>query len=185
VLVHGLQGDPVQTWLWKGRIPTTGDRSAEDVEAIESRATVSTGERATGSLDDPPAREGLQSSPLPYSRLSENMKRVLTGISPSKRKRAPPETEISEEYIPHYKARINEVFWPKDLLPKDCKDTRILTWGYDSRVTKWYNGPVNRSGIFSHAQDLVCALAGERKLNRPVVFVAHSLGGLIGKEVSG
>jgi hypothetical protein len=76
------------------------------------------------------------------------------------------------------------VFWPVDLLPVECKEARILTWVYDTTVTKGYAGAVNKSNIFAHAKDLLFALNRDHTPNRPLVFVAHSLGGILVKEVS-
>jgi hypothetical protein len=73
-------------------------------------------------------------------------------------------------------------YWPKDLLPADCPNARILVWGYDSVVTKGY-APVNKSNMFAHAKDLLYSLEREKPKGRNVVFVAHSLGGLLVKEV--
>jgi hypothetical protein len=80
-----------------------------------------------------------------------------------------------------------EVFWPKDLLAPDYNDTRILTYGYDSRVANFFSGPANQNGILQHGRDLLTRLAGRRRKadpTRPLIFVVHSLGGLILKEVS-
>jgi protein SERAC1 len=75
------------------------------------------------------------------------------------------------------------VFWPGDLLPKECPDARILTWGYDTIVTKHLTGAVNKSNVFAQGKNLLYALGRERPLDRPLIFVAHSLGGIIVKEV--
>jgi hypothetical protein len=76
------------------------------------------------------------------------------------------------------------VFWPIDLLPKDCPNSRILMFGYDSKVTKYSAGAISENSIFSHSKDLLFALSRERTLHRPLVCIAHSLGGIIVKEVS-
>lgn len=31
-------------------------------------------------------------------------------------------------------ARVSEIFWPKDLLPVEIPNCRILSWGYDMDV---------------------------------------------------
>ncbi|OCK97937.1 uncharacterized protein K441DRAFT_545313, partial [Cenococcum geophilum 1.58] len=66
-------------------------------------------------------------------------------------------------------------FWPLDPLPTDCPNTRIMTFGYDSVVTA-----VNQNDIFAHAQSLRRELARKRRdcTERPIIFVAHSLGGM-------
>ncbi|KAF8850232.1 hypothetical protein BDZ45DRAFT_603143, partial [Acephala macrosclerotiorum] len=72
-----------------------------------------------------------------------------------------------------------EVFWPLDLLPADCTNARILTWGYDSKVSHFLGGPTNQSNIIDHAKNLLRALR-IRRLNcqgRSLIFIAHSLGG--------
>jgi len=74
------------------------------------------------------------------------------------------------------------VFWPRDLLPRECGRARILTWGYNTIVTKGYKS-VNKNNIFAHAKNLLAALKRERPERRPIIFVAHSLGGILVKEV--
>lgn len=78
------------------------------------------------------------------------------------------------------------VYWPKDLLPKDFKNTRVLTYGYDSRVSHFFKGPANQNNINAHGRSLLNALELCRRDDpiRPIIFVVHSLGGIILKEVS-
>jgi hypothetical protein len=40
-----------------------------------------------------------------------------------------------------------KVLWPVDLLSKDGGKARILTFGYDNKVTKYTSGPTNKNGI--------------------------------------
>jgi hypothetical protein len=75
------------------------------------------------------------------------------------------------------------VFWPADLLPEVCENARILTFGYDTKVTKYTSGPTNMNSILSHGKDLLFSLGRQVVPGRPLIFIAHSLGGILVKEV--
>jgi hypothetical protein len=73
-------------------------------------------------------------------------------------------------------------FWPVHLLPLHIPDVRILTFGYNGTV----NGTTSVAGIREHAQKLLDELRDEREDEaefRSIVFVGHSLGGIIIKQV--
>lgn len=76
------------------------------------------------------------------------------------------------------------VYWPKDLLAADFPMARIMTFGYNTKVTEGFQA-ANQGNIFSHARDLLYALVAKRRksANRDLVFIAHSLGGILVKEV--
>ncbi|KAF0318883.1 hypothetical protein GQ607_013842 [Colletotrichum asianum] len=72
--------------------------------------------------------------------------------------------------------------WPKTLLPTKIPTARVLTFGYDASVADWRSVvSVNRVG--NHAQNLLSALANFREdgdtNERPLIFVCHSLGGIV------
>lgn len=80
------------------------------------------------------------------------------------------------------------LFWPKDLLPQACPAARILSFGYNADFTHFYPfyGPKfisEQLTIDDHSTALFQSLIGLReKTNtseRPVIFVSHSLGGLV------
>lgn len=77
------------------------------------------------------------------------------------------------------------VFWPVDLLAEDVHNLRIITYGYDADISKFLYRTSDRS-IFSIAQDLVIRLEILREssgcTDRPIIFVAHSLGGIVVKD---
>ncbi|KAK0613645.1 hypothetical protein B0T14DRAFT_283067 [Immersiella caudata] len=75
------------------------------------------------------------------------------------------------------------VFWPADLLPTTCPRARVLVHGYDTKVTNYLASSSNKNSIFSHAKDLLFALSREALPGRPLIFVAHSLGGIVVKEM--
>ncbi|KAH8884927.1 hypothetical protein GQ53DRAFT_602649, partial [Thozetella sp. PMI_491] len=80
----------------------------------------------------------------------------------------------------------SEVYWPADLAPQTVPNSRILTYGYDTRVRHWLNGPVSTKSLHDHGWDLVCSLEARRRasgeFHRPILFVSHSLGGLVTQE---
>ncbi|KNG89609.1 sesB-related regulatory protein [Aspergillus nomiae NRRL 13137] len=72
--------------------------------------------------------------------------------------------------------------WPKTLLPAKLPTARILTFGYDAYVADW-RGVVSQSVIANHAWNLLASLSTYRDNDatneRPIIFVCHSLGGLV------
>ncbi|KAF2236094.1 hypothetical protein EV356DRAFT_531340 [Viridothelium virens] len=80
--------------------------------------------------------------------------------------------------------RCTEVFWPKDLLPSECPSARIMTWGYESKVSGFFGSSANQNSFYDHANDLLYALDRKRKdeRERPLIFVMHSLGGIVVKQ---
>jgi hypothetical protein len=75
-------------------------------------------------------------------------------------------------------------YWPDDLLALDFPTARIATYGYDSKVSNFFKGAANQSNIVGHGTSLLNDLEAFRrsKPRRPMIFVVHSLGGLVLKE---
>lgn len=82
----------------------------------------------------------------------------------------------------------DNTLWPRDLLPKKIPRARILTFGYDADVYHFWSKPASENTIKDHGNNLTASLVGLRLENdktatRPIIFVAHSLGGLVCAEV--
>ena len=74
--------------------------------------------------------------------------------------------------------------WLRDLLPSKLPGARILAWQYDSDVTNARH--LMRSTLYSNADALINELSDIRQrtksAKRPIIFLGHSLGGLLIKS---
>ncbi|KAK4208982.1 hypothetical protein QBC37DRAFT_451409 [Rhypophila decipiens] len=74
--------------------------------------------------------------------------------------------------------------WPQTLLPAELGNARILTYGYDAYFTSAGVSSGNR--LVDHARNLMAELTTDREAagaeTRTLIFVVHSLGGLVCKK---
>ncbi|KAL8823327.1 MAG: hypothetical protein Q9191_005958 [Dirinaria sp. TL-2023a] len=86
-----------------------------------------------------------------------------------------------------WKSKENKIFWPAELLPSviEQENARILLYGYDADIASFTDG-ASKDKIHNHAEQLVAVLYADRRKRdaneHPIIFVAHSLGGLIVKR---
>ncbi|KAI6762109.1 hypothetical protein HG531_002662 [Fusarium graminearum] len=78
----------------------------------------------------------------------------------------------------------NGVHWLRDLLRIDIPEARILSWGYDANTHA--ASETCCTFLYDHARTLVSDLNRRRELTnsseRPIIFIAHSLGGIVVKS---
>jgi hypothetical protein len=65
------------------------------------------------------------------------------------------------------------VYWPRDLLPENVPNVRILTFGYNANVIEFF-GRANQNGISQHALNLLNALRRTRKKSSEKVRVPRA-----------
>ena len=101
------------------------------------------------------------------------------------------ETHMDSEHRPFKKRRTDtpdvnkETFWPRDLLPYAFPQARILTWGYDVQLKHMLTS-TSKDSIFHHAgvllSDLALLRTSSADKQRNLIFIAHSLGGIVVKD---
>jgi protein SERAC1 len=77
----------------------------------------------------------------------------------------------------------NGTFWPQPLLAEDFPRARIMIFGYDADVVRFRTLPASNR-LSDHGKSLAYALLDQRIQiqSRPIILVAHSLGGLVCEE---
>ena len=82
----------------------------------------------------------------------------------------------------------NVICWPAEYLPRylmkddELPNVRILSVGYHARMTK-SSSPHPTLTIEEEAADLRSRLASAGIGDKPIIFITHSLGGLIVKKM--
>nr|XP_046230097.1 protein SERAC1 isoform X2 [Scatophagus argus] len=76
--------------------------------------------------------------------------------------------------------------WPKSWLAADCPNLRVLSVEYDSHLSDWMSkcpAENQRKSLAYRSQELLMKLKLAGVGERPVVWVAHSMGGLLVKKM--
>ncbi|KAJ2954488.1 hypothetical protein O0L34_g2767 [Tuta absoluta] len=190
MLVHGLRGGVFVTWRQRDRT------CSQPVGLIE--VTISNPECENSELKsnihqflDPEVSQVLEDlKELDEESLLSDFEVVLHDI-PTEASRE----EINKSYtaMNRYSAMLQENqdrchythCWPKDWLPMDCDNLRIVGVNYWSSLSEWLERcPLQTAEISVRAEELAPSLldAGVGK-DTPVVWIAHSMGGLIVKQM--
>jgi len=72
--------------------------------------------------------------------------------------------------------------WLQDFLPQDVQNIRVMSFGYNASAAFGNT----TATIIDHAKDLLTCLVDKREeedeITRPIIFVGHSLGGIVIKQ---
>ncbi|XP_072931201.1 protein SERAC1 [Epargyreus clarus] len=193
LLVHGLRGGVFVTWRQRDRkcaepvgiVDATV--SSVDCDTCESNTNV---ENSTKYLD-PELQQVMEDiMEMEDEALLSNIEVVLHDI-PMEAKREPSDTYTFTAnkkrlaLIQEEEDQCNYTYcWPKDWLPKDCANLRVLGVNYWSSLSEWLERcPLQNADIASKASELAPTLVDAGVGTKNMVWITHSMGGLIVKQL--
>lgn len=125
------------------------------------------------------SRKPLDAGSVAESHLGVRLKNAFRPKRTDVSKSASPSPSPSEH-------RGDNVFWPQDLLGHhgSCKRARVMTYGYDTNILSLVD-TCNFTTLSAHGEMLLNRVAAKRSdhMYRPLMFITHSLGGLVVKSV--
>lgn len=185
VFVHGFNGHPKDTWTLeiKEQPENWAKRHGQDDEVGDGQD-----DEVGDGQDDEDGEVARPSKRLKLSFLGRRAptlhSRVTSAPGPSRTSTV--DGTNGRDQAGSEGQRLKEVYWPADLACKTIPNSRILTYGYDTKIRHWLRGPVSKKTVSDHAWDMLCTLEASRRdpnqKCRPIVFIAHSLGGIVVKE---
>ena len=182
VFVHGLGGHAQGTWTHKSSkgdpAPRDSQQKVVDRDLVNARqgANLSTTSDAlsTETADaivqvdaqklqdkDPDSEEPPKRSFWKCLNITEPRLPLPSSRSKGKAKEHAREKTSYDDGAGKAAAKANVFFWPQNL-PEECARARVMTFGYDSDVSKFFTGAANQNTFYDHAGDLLGALARKR-----------------------
>ena len=164
VFVHGLGGNARGTWTYKG--PKQDSVSHGPQKELVHRPLMNETTEVIGQSDAEKMQEervGQQEhGRRPFLKRLKKTIPGLSSLSSSSKGKAKERTQPQKvDAKGKSPAKENVFFWPQNL-PEACARARIMTFGFDSSVTKFFGGAANQNTFYDHARDLLGALVRKR-----------------------
>ncbi|GAB1320192.1 hypothetical protein MFIFM68171_10402 [Madurella fahalii] len=108
---------------------------------------------------------------------------ILTALfksKPSSSARTSPTTLIADKETSEENP--NKLFWPDEYLTQDIPDARVWTYGYNADAIGGLFRANNKNSVSQHGRDFAVRIERDIRNEDPILFVAHSLGGIIIKD---
>lgn len=174
--MHGLRGNPQTTWSKKRSSQTSVRKSKLDWFSRKSKSR-------TQNNNLPVNASGSTSAPLPphATSASNGAGEPLTLPAPIP---VPSSSSTTEPSPVPLRSSTTEFCWPIDGLPQKLSNVQILLYGYEADIIGPFQSK-SQNTITAHGNNFLIALERELPENIPLIFVAHSLGGILVKDVCG
>ncbi|KAF2675937.1 hypothetical protein K458DRAFT_323244 [Lentithecium fluviatile CBS 122367] len=96
--------------------------------------------------------------------------------------RAKPSTPTTDTNTYEGSSALRRLFWPDEYLTHDIPEARVWTYGYNADAIGGLFQANNKNSVSQHGRDLAVRIEREIENEDPILFVAHSLGGIIVKD---
>lgn len=76
--------------------------------------------------------------------------------------------------------------WPKDWLPEDCPNIRIIGVNYETSISTWTEfcpHTQKKRNLDERSNEMMMQLLKAGVGDRPIVWITHSMGGLLVKNI--
>lgn len=165
VFVHGLGGDPRGTWTYTGPEkdpePSHWENAPLADQQIQHHGNETPFVNTLAEQEENDNQEQGTNSNV-FSRFK---RRFIINNGKAKGPAELPATDTKTNAATKNKSNSNVknvFFWPQNL-PEACARARVMTFGYDSDITKYFGGMANQNTFYQHAGDLLGALTRKRK----------------------
>jgi hypothetical protein len=173
-----------QKWRLKlGRLLSPHHKETDDADIVSSSAewdTKSVGKEEHGSFDDP---ESTSAAIERFGLFTVNTEIAETTVDIVAVHGLGGHYQTTWTWFPTNPNTSSPCNWLEDLLPHEFPNARIMSFGYNSAVVH----SKSVGDISTFAEQLLQFLSRERfsreQKIRPIIFICHSLGGIVVKKV--